>query len=108
MMADEIPDQNVIRIYRFPADGEWRARIGPDDGRGVEATGKSPCSALGFLIQQIHSGKYAFDPGWCPIDRENGGKTVSDALPEQVDPVQARLCRWPRPTANQAHHGSPA
>jgi hypothetical protein len=65
-VADEIPDQNVIRIYRSPADGQWRAHIGPDDGRGVEQLGATPCQALGLLIGQIHGGKYTFDESWCP------------------------------------------
>jgi hypothetical protein len=65
-MADEIANQNVIRIYRSPADGQWRAHIGPDDGRGVEQLGATPCQALGRLIGQIHGGKYTFDESWCP------------------------------------------
>jgi hypothetical protein len=67
-LADEIPNQNVIRIYRSPADGQWRAHIGPDDGRGVEQLGGTPCQALGRLISQIHGGKYLFDPSWCPVE----------------------------------------
>jgi hypothetical protein len=65
-IVDAIANQNVIRIYRSPADGQWRAHIGPDDGRGVEQLGATPCQALGRLIGQIHGGKYSFSESWCP------------------------------------------
>lgn len=66
-MADEIPNQNVIRVYRSPADGLWRAQIGPDDSRGVEQLGGTPGQALGRLVSRVHGGQYTFDPSWCPL-----------------------------------------
>ena len=99
-MADEIENQNVIQIYRSPADGLWRAHIGPDDGRGVEQLGGTPCQALGRLIQKIHGGQYAFDPSWYPL-LETG--TITGMSPDvsagdvwqPIDPIQARLVRKP-------------
>lgn len=64
--STDTPNQNVIQLYRHLGDGQWVAHIGPNDGRGVQSSGGTPCQALGRLIQRIHGGQYVFDPHWAP------------------------------------------
>ena len=64
-MADEIKDQNVIRLERAETTGAWTAAIGPPDGRAVSVTHpSSPLEALCALVLALHSGGYLFDPSW--------------------------------------------
>ena len=66
-MADEIRDQNVIRLERDETTGAWTAAIGPSDGGAVVATHpSSPLEALCALVLALHSGGYIFDPSWTP------------------------------------------
>lgn len=64
-MADEITDQNRIAVWRLPS-GLWTARIGPADGRGVQAAHSNPTAALWMLFRKITSGGWAFDHSWKP------------------------------------------
>ena len=64
-MADEIDQQNVIRVWRA-ADGRWQARIGPDDERAIDAVDDSPTMAVAVLMSSLAIGGYAFDPSWAP------------------------------------------
>jgi hypothetical protein len=63
--ADETEYQNVVQVYQV-ADGLWKARIGPSDGRGVERIHLSPTAALSALFRAITNGAWMFDPSWIP------------------------------------------
>lgn len=65
-MADEIQDQNVIKVWRDDASGWWHARIGPSDGRGVERSGHNPIELLTRLMHVIFRDGWIFDPTWKP------------------------------------------
>ena len=63
-MADELPDQNVIRVYRLPA-GRWQARVGPDSA-GLAAYGPTGRIALMRLAARLTDDGYEFDRDWSP------------------------------------------
>ena len=91
----QVPNQNLISIYLDPATKQWIARIGPDDRRGVQCFGATPCQGLGRLIHRIHGGKWTFDKAWRP-DHGNGEEMVTNgAVPQSRDPVQAWVVRGP-------------
>lgn len=66
-MGNEIPDQNVIRVWRHPTQDGWMAAIGPFDGRelkvGPHCNGPT---ALLHLMAQIQRDCWSFDPSWVP------------------------------------------
>jgi len=63
-MADEIDDQNVIRV--FSLGGTWAATIGPADGRGLTRIASTPSRALALLVDAVRHGCWCFDPDWKP------------------------------------------
>lgn len=68
--ADEI-HANVARVWRVGdpdlAGGMWRAQLGPgSDGRGLEATGANPGSALFALAGVVFQAGWRFHPEWHP------------------------------------------
>lgn len=66
-MADEIQNQNVIRVWWDDNEAGWVAAIGPLDGRELKTVGHSTVwTALGMLREQIECVKWPFDPTWLP------------------------------------------
>lgn len=63
-MADEIRNQNVIRVTR--EEGFWRAAIGPDDRTGLFANGPTPERAIEGLHYVIGFFGWPFDPSYRP------------------------------------------
>jgi hypothetical protein len=64
-MADEIRDQNTIRVFR---DGNrWLAVIGPyPEGPAVCVVHRTAFLALFQLVMKLVHGSYTFDPSWAP------------------------------------------
>lgn len=58
----------------FDGDREWVASIGPSDGTGLTASGRSAASALLHLADRIDIDGWCFDPSWKP-----GKMTYHDA-----------------------------
>jgi hypothetical protein len=68
-MGDQIFGANVIRVWRNGKDGDpraWIARIGPDDGRGIEARAPTAAAALVMLACRVIRLRWSFDAGWQP------------------------------------------
>jgi hypothetical protein len=63
-MADEIPNQNVVRVFRHGK--VWLAVIGPCPGAGIVASGRTALLALARLLFALIEGGYTFDPTWTP------------------------------------------
>jgi hypothetical protein len=106
-MADEIPDQNRISVWRLP-DGCWKARIGPAD-RGLE-TGlyETPSEAIEAVAVMAYMGQWIFDPTWQPppddvlvmlpdIGRDNRGW-----MPLFVTQTNCQIVDLPAATAAEA------
>lgn len=65
-MADEISMANVARVELIPGElyFRWRATIGPADGRGLVAWGRTADGALEQLARDCHRHGWIFDDTW--------------------------------------------
>lgn len=61
-MADEILRANQIRVERIGKS--WLARIGPDDGSGLLATGTTGEDAVNQLTLLISRCGWVWDESW--------------------------------------------
>jgi hypothetical protein len=89
-MADEIPNQNVIRVSR---DGLlWAALIGPDLAQGLCGFGMTPTLAILGLASRMARSGWILDESWKP------GSLVTAATPANVialhKPPPASFSDW--------------
>jgi len=72
-VADEIENQNLIRVSRRAANGcipaYWTARVGPDPG-GLAACGFSGADAVRRLAIRLLDHGWIFDPSWEPMNAD--------------------------------------
>jgi hypothetical protein len=61
-VADEIPDANVVRLWHDPVGGQWHGLLGPNDGRGLTASGGSASLTLLMLAGYAIQYRWPFDP----------------------------------------------
>jgi hypothetical protein len=64
-VADEIPDANVVRLWRDPKSGKWCGLLGPADGSGLllmERDNTGPNGLLVNLACAAQCADWPYDP----------------------------------------------